>query len=254
MIPKILHYCWYGPNELSELNKRCIESWKTIMPEYEIMKWDETNSKMDLPFMKGAYKKKRFGYLIDHTRLYALSKHGGIFLDLDFMALQSFNRLLDHTFFLGMIKEEEVGMGIIGCETNNPHILQIMKVYEDLDKFQDIPSTAIATNYFKSQNLHANFNSVENDVAFYPKEFFYNYTLSHAFHGENYKKYIHPDSIAIHLWENTWIKPEFRDFWFGEVRRGYTRAIKRIIRQPFQGVGYYKDLTYHVLRHLGFRK
>lgn len=255
MIPKIIHYCWFGSNDISDLNKLCLESWRNILPDYKIMKWDESNSDMDVPFMKEAYRQKKYGYLIDYTRLQALKEYGGIFLDLDFLVLKSFDGLLNHDFFLGMIDSKQVGMGIVGAEPNNDIVKGLKDIYSSYKGFDPVPSTDVATTYFKSHDMENMFNTTEGQIVFYPKDFFYEYTLRDAYNNISYEGFTEGKNVfALHLWENTWIKPEFRDFWFGRTRRGYERAILRIIKNPFQGIYYYKDLAYHVLRHLRIKK
>lgn len=253
MIPKILHYCWVGPNGPSELNIRCRSSWEEHLPGFEIRCWSEKNSPMDHPYVKHAYAERRYGYLIDYIRLYALYNHGGIFIDYDFLILKNLDFLLGHEFFSGMINEREVGMGIVGCEKGHPAIGKLLDFYDSLGQFKDAPSTHIATNIFKEMGWDTRFNKIEGDIAFYPSEYFYAYPLGAAYNGQSYQEHLTGKSVAVHLWENTWIKPEFRHFWFGDNRKGLITALGRIVRGPFLGRQYYKDLGYHILRLIGLR-
>jgi len=84
MIPKLIHYCWFGHNNISELGLRCIESWKKELPDFELKKWDETNFPIDdYSFAKEAYRQEKYAFVADVARLYALQHEGGVYLDTD---------------------------------------------------------------------------------------------------------------------------------------------------------------------------
>ena len=85
MIPKIIHYCWFGGNPLPTDVKRCIESWKKMCPDYEIKRWDESNFDVNAhPFTKAAYEAKAWAFVSDYARLKVVCDNGGIYLDTDF--------------------------------------------------------------------------------------------------------------------------------------------------------------------------
>lgn len=253
MIPKILHYCWFGPNKPSVLNEMCYQSWVKYLPGYQIICWNEGNSPMAHPYVNDAFNKKRYGYMIDYVRLHALYHHGGIFIDYDFLVLTNLDSLLGHEFFSGMMNQQDVGMGIVGCAPGNSAIKKLLDYYHNLGEFKDVPSTHVATNLFKQIGWDQFFNNTRGDVAFYPTEYFYSYPLGAAHRGELYQGYLTEKSMAVHLWENTWIKPEFRHFWFGEPFKGLAKALGRIVTNPFQGKQYYRDLAYHLLRLIGLK-
>lgn len=84
MIPKIVHYCWFGGNPLPEDAIKCIESWKKYLPDYEIKEWNESNFDLDCcQFVKDAYKEKKWAFITDYVRLYAMVNEGGIYMDTD---------------------------------------------------------------------------------------------------------------------------------------------------------------------------
>lgn len=253
MIPRILHYCWFGPNKPSALNEMCYRSWIKHLSGYQIVCWNESNSPMEHPYLKDAFNKRRYGFMIDYVRLHALYNHGGIFIDYDFLLLNNLDPLLEHDFFCGMMNAQDVGMGIVGCDHGNPSIKKLLNYYHKLDEFKDVPSTHIATNLFNKVGWDGFFNKTHGDVVFYPSEYFYSYPLGAAHRGEPYEKFLTEKSVAVHLWENTWIKPEFRHFWFGETLKGLRKAFHRIVTNPFQGKQYYRDLAYHLLRLMALK-
>ena len=84
MIPKIIHYCWFGRNPLTKMAKKCIASWRKYCPDYEIIEWNEDNFDIDYcPYVREAYDAKKWAFVSDVARLYALVKMGGIYMDTD---------------------------------------------------------------------------------------------------------------------------------------------------------------------------
>ena len=79
MIPKIIHYCWFGRNPLPELAVKCIDSWKKFLPDYEIKEWNEDNFSLeDHPFAKEAYEAGKYAFVSDYVRVYVIYHYGGI--------------------------------------------------------------------------------------------------------------------------------------------------------------------------------
>ena len=104
-IPKIIHYCWFGNNELFPLAKHCIESWKRYCPEYEIICWDENNFNVNSnQFVKEAYECQSWAFVSDYVRLYALYQHGGIYMDADFELIRPIDELVDTEKALSFLK------------------------------------------------------------------------------------------------------------------------------------------------------
>ena len=104
MIPKKIHYCWFGGNPLKplpEAMKRNIESWKKFCPGYEIICWDEKNYDINnsIPFVKQAYACKKFAFVSDYVRLEALYREGGIYMDTDVELVKPLDDFLQHRFF-----------------------------------------------------------------------------------------------------------------------------------------------------------
>lgn len=106
MIPKILHYCWFGGKPMPKLEKRCMESWQRMLPEYKIMRWDETTFDVySHPFTAAAYKAKKYAFVADYVRLYALQQYGGIYLDTDIEIVKPFDNLLHYSAFGGVKRQ-----------------------------------------------------------------------------------------------------------------------------------------------------
>lgn len=100
-LPKIIHYCWFGGNELGEQEQKCIESWKKFLPEYEIVRWDESN--FDLAqnsYVHEAYEAKKWAFISDFARFDILHQYGGLYFDTDVEIVASLNDILDRGPFM----------------------------------------------------------------------------------------------------------------------------------------------------------
>lgn len=132
MIPKKIHYCWFGGGELPEKDKRCIESWKKYCPDYEIIRWDESNYDISkCKYMKDAYDNKKWGFVPDYARLDIIYNEGGIYLDTDVEVIKCFDDLLNLTGFMGFENEKYVNLGSgFGAEKENHIIKRLRDVYD----------------------------------------------------------------------------------------------------------------------------
>lgn len=115
MIPKVIHYCWFGKNEIPDNLKRCIESWKKKLPDYEICRWDESNYDINkCEYIREAYSEKKWAFVSDYARLDICYTYGGIYLDTDVEVIKSFDDLLNLDGFCGM----EIGKEKMPNEVN----------------------------------------------------------------------------------------------------------------------------------------
>lgn len=102
MIPKVIHYCWFGRGEKPKLAKKCIVSWKKYCPEYEIIEWNEDNFNINLnPYTQMCYEQKKWAFLSDYVRLWVVNKYGGLYFDTDVELLKNPDYLLNTESFFG---------------------------------------------------------------------------------------------------------------------------------------------------------
>lgn len=107
MIPKIIHYCWFGRNPLSEMAKECIESWKKFLPDYEIKEWNEDNFDVNITtYTAEAYKAKKYAFVSDYARFWILYNYGGLYFDTDVEILKPLDDIIARGGFMGMEKME----------------------------------------------------------------------------------------------------------------------------------------------------
>ena len=181
MIPKIIHYCWFGKGELSELARKCIESWKQVLPEYEIKEWNEDNFNLDaFQYAREAYANRKFAFVSDVVRLYALYTEGGIYMDTDVEVLKPFGPFLHHKAFSGYETVKMISTGIIGSEKGGQWVKRNLDYYNDKHfvnddgSFNIVTNVTTITNYMKSMGLNQD-NSYQDFpglITIYPKDFF----------------------------------------------------------------------------------
>lgn len=135
MIPKIIHYCWFGGNPLPMDVKQCIASWRKMCPDYEIKQWDESNFDVNShPFMKAAYEAKAWAFVSDYARLKVVYDNGGIYLDTDVELLKNLDFLRKYQCYIGVQQSGHLcttGLGF-GATKSNPVVQQMLKKYDQI--------------------------------------------------------------------------------------------------------------------------
>lgn len=121
MIPKVIHYCWFGRNPKSKIVQRCMESWKQYCPDYEIIEWNEDNFDVNgVPYSAAAYADKKWAFVSDYARLKIVYDHGGIYMDTDVLLHNSIDELLKYKCWLASddIRYVATGLGFGACKGN----------------------------------------------------------------------------------------------------------------------------------------
>lgn len=132
MIPRIIHYCWFGRGEMPELANRCIATWHEYMPDYEYKLWNEDNFDVNqIPYTKEAYEARKFAFVSDYVRLWALEQFGGLYMDVDFEVYKPFDDLLGYKAFAGFegSKKSPLMMGVIASEAQGEWITEQRQAY-----------------------------------------------------------------------------------------------------------------------------
>ncbi len=135
MIPKIIHYTWLGGSPLPELAELCIASWKKYMPDWEYMRWNETNFDISSAplYVRQAYEARKYAFVSDYVRLWALEQYGGLYMDVDFMVFRPFDNLMDkYPAFAGYegSKRQPVMQGVIASEPHGAWVRDMLSTYK----------------------------------------------------------------------------------------------------------------------------
>ena len=206
MIPKKIHYCWFGHNPKSQNVLKYIDTWKKYFPDYEIKEWNENNFDVNkLNFTREAYFAKKYAFVSDVCRLYALYTEGGIYFDTDIIVLKRFPEdILSHKAFAGFEHEIYIGTGIIGSEKNNVIIKQFLSLYNDMHFFRKFrfnlsPNVILFTKILVEHGLKRD-NSYQdlNEITIYPQNIF----CCKDCRTKEY--YNNSDSLSIHDFSGLW--------------------------------------------------
>lgn len=209
MIPKKIHYCWFGRGEKPKLAKKCIESWKKYCPDYEIVEWNEDNFDINQnEYTKYCYENKKFAFLSDYARLMVVYKEGGIYFDTDVEVIKSFDALLNNKAFVGFETDEYVNTGVgFGAEKNHPVIEQMLREYDKLSdgKSGTIGCPILNTEALKKSGLKLNGQTQSlKDVTVYSAEYFnpYDAPTGRLSKSEN--------TYSIHWYAASWLSKRKR--------------------------------------------
>ncbi|MCQ2468650.1 MAG: glycosyl transferase [Ruminococcus sp.] len=139
MIPKKIHYCWFGRGEKPKLAQKCIASWRKYCPDYEIIEWNEDNFDVNYnEYTRYCYENRKWAFLTDYVRLLLIHQHGGIYFDTDVELIKSPNGLLDNDAYFGFENSEFVNTGLgFGAVANHPVIEAMMERYSTLTQNPD---------------------------------------------------------------------------------------------------------------------
>lgn len=220
MIPKIIHYCWFGYGEKSPLHIKCIESWKKHCPGYEIIEWNEDNIDFSVfpSYVKEAYDEKKWGFVPDYIRLWLVYTYGGIYLDTDVEIIRNIDDLLLNEGFAGFENDRYVNFGSgFGAEKGNKLIYELMGSYKPMHFRNDngtlnlTPSPVLNTEVLVRLGLRAN-GKMQNilGIRFYSPEYFC--PIDVGLLDVTKKTY------SIHWFDASWIK-NGNEEWYQKERK-----------------------------------
>ncbi len=175
MIPKKIHYCWFGRGELNKKAQKCIESWRKFCPDYEIIEWNEDNFDVNMnEYTRYTYENKKNAFLSDYVRLIVVHQHGGIYFDVDVEVVKSFDELLNNEAFCGFETNEYVATGLgFGAVKGNKVIAQMIDEYDNLSEIELITCPQLNTKAVLKFGLEQNGQLQELDcITVYPIEVF----------------------------------------------------------------------------------
>lgn len=173
MIPKIIHYTWMGGSPLPELEQRCLASWKEHMPDWEYKRWDESNFDIAAAplYVQQAYEARKYAFVSDYVRLWALEKFGGLYMDVDFMVYRPFDELMiPYVAFAGYegSKRNPVMQGVIASEAHGAWLTDMLRTYDarvfimEDGSLDMTPNTSYFSDRLESQGFVP--DGVEKDV------------------------------------------------------------------------------------------
>ena len=220
MIPKIIHYCWFGRGALSELAQKCIASWKKYLPDYEIKEWNEDNFDVNIiPYTAEAYQAKKYAFVSDYARFWILYKYGGVYFDTDVEVIRPMDDIIERGNFMGFETDPKpqlkadasvnpgLGMGV----APGLGIIKKMLDYYEGRHFEFIPGgigqltiVHIATEVLRKAGLKQQQGIQQvDDMWIYPAEYFCPINLKTG------RIHVRPNTRTIHHYAGTWQDKHF---------------------------------------------
>lgn len=226
MIPKIIHYCWFGGNPLPASVRKCIKSWKKFFPDYEIKEWNESNFDVNMmTFTKEAYSVKKYAFVSDVARFHILYSEGGLYFDTDVEVVSSFNDILAHGAYMGVevpsiggiVPAVNPGLGL-AAESGNKVLQSVLDHYltqHFLDeKGQQIQGTVVSHTtevLAKEYGLQPN-NEIQflDGMTIYPQDYFNPFDDNTGVLNKT------KNTRSIHWYSKTWID---KPMWYFRITR-----------------------------------
>lgn len=244
-IPKIIHYCWLSKEEYPELIQKCINSWKEKLPDYEIKLWSTENFDVNIcRYTREAFEVKKYAFVSDYVRLYALYNEGGIYLDSDIEVIRKFDNLLNNNAFTCFENNHTVAAWIFGSEKGNPLFKEFLEYYNERPfilsdgKYDTTPNTIPITDICMKHGLVLNSKEQKLDyITIYPQDFFCPYDRA---------------TESLTITENTYSIHYFNGGWISDSKKKIIAKRKVIIAKYGKIAGYlYYGVS--ILREEGIR-
>lgn len=236
MIPKTIHYCWFGRNPKPKLAKKCIKSWKKYCPDYTIIEWNEDNYDISAAplYVRQAYDAKKWAFVTDYVRLDVIYRSGGIYLDTDVEVLRSLDPFLSNKVYFGLENAQYVATGLgFGAEKGSPILAEMMADYQDIPfilpdgSFDQVTCPVRNTNVL----MHHGFQSsgleqlLDDTIHIYPKPFFNPWNVKEArFEFEK-------DTASIHWYSGSWCPDESKNHIQNALKRERINRFKHLTKK-----------------------
>ncbi|MFL2100988.1 glycosyltransferase family 32 protein [Desemzia sp. FAM 23989] len=206
MIPKIIHYCWFGGNPLPESVVKCIESWKKYCPDYEIIEWNEKKYDVNkITYTKEAYRVQKYAFVSDYARLDIVYNHGGIYLDTDVELIKPLDEFLKYKCYVGCELPDRVATGLgFGAVKGNVFLKENMAIYEKRNFIingKNDTTTCVDYTMTALEKMGYSYNEGIQSLDFvtiFPTEYFCPFDM------QKQELFITENTHSIHHYEATW--------------------------------------------------
>lgn len=214
MIPKKIHYCWFGGNPLPEEYIGYMESWRKFFPDYIIKKWNESNFDVHCcRYVEEAYNAKKWAFVSDYARFSALYQEGGIYFDTDIEVIKSFDDIIDCNAFFGFSSPNSLTLPVFGSDCKQNCFKDILDYYNSRSFVKEdgsfdtttieITAKKILVEKYNLQ-MDGQYQELTDGIKVYSKEYFYSTDWRTGIIEEN------PDLHIIHYAEASWLSDDDR--------------------------------------------
>lgn len=242
-IPHVIHYCWFGGKPLSELAQKCLQSWKKYCPDYEIIRWDETNTDLNsCDYVKEAYAAKKWAFVSDVVRFQVIYDHGGLYFDTDVELIKPIDSILEKGPFMGIesypglfaggndVMLLNPGQGI-AAEKGNKFYAEVLQHYKKIHFSVEHTVGMHVTSLMLDKGLKEEncFQTVDG-INIWPKDYF------NPINPNSGKLETTDNTVSIHHYEGTWVdgKIRFRDKTFQFIYRVFGEKVAGNLKQLYR--------------------
>ena len=247
MIPKVIHYCWFGRKPLPVSAQKCIDSWRRFFPDYEIKEWNEDNFDVNIiSYTRQAYEAKKYAFVSDYARFWILYRYGGLYFDTDVEVIKPFDEIIGRGAFMGieqgafMDGKPMVAPGLgLGVEAGHPFFERMLQVYDHLEyrnpdgSFNNTTIVSYTTRELYKHGMVVSENLQEVDgIWIYPADYFCPMDSTTGITS------ITERTVSIHHYDCSWMNHlsfsfklhQMKNFFFRLIGQKYARLINRIYR------------------------
>lgn len=226
MIPKVIHYCWFGKKEKPDNVKKCIQSWKQKCPDYSFIEWNEDNFDVSsFEYCSEAYAERKYAFVSDVARAKALYEMGGIYLDTDVTVLQSFDPILNNSVVLGFEEDNFVATSFMASAPRQELFREFVQYYEERHFVNEDGTYNAGTNVLQLTKMliergltrSNEYQIVDGYIAVYPKEFFSPYDYINCVYE------LTDSSICVHHFFVSWMS------WTSRAKKKIKSILVKII-------------------------
>ncbi|WP_207435237.1 glycosyltransferase [Sabulibacter ruber] len=253
MLPKIIHYCWFGDLEVPDPYFSYIEEWKTLHPDWKIMRWDNKTFSDNTTYFTNTLRNKKWANASNYARLKVLYEFGGIYLDTDIKLVKPLHSLQEHECFLGFEEESNedrtfsINNAVIGAVPSHPFtekcLNKILSNFDGLENANEsspkLTTEILIEEYGLSQYGH---QQLADGIILFEKEAFYPIPWNQAKKTADYSKYISPVTYAVHMWGRSWFTRKMMLTMIDELQ-AWTIEQEKYINQLKNGLNYEKDFS-----------
>jgi len=219
MLPKVIHYCWFGRGKKSSLAEKCIQSWKVYLPDYVIKEWNEDNFDVNvISYTKEAYEEKKYAFVSDYARFWILYHYGGLYFDVDVEVIKSMDTIIGKGPFMaceddtGLYSYDMVAPGLgMGAESGMQFFKEILDYYKEKHfrmKEKDKDVETVVDHVSKILNSYGFISKGKiqqvKGITIYPHEYMCPIRIIDG------KKTITRNTVSIHHYAASWTSPFHR--------------------------------------------
>lgn len=236
MIPKTIHYCWFGGKPLPMSAQKCIASWRKFLPDYEIKEWNENNFNVNsIPYTQQAYEAKKYAFVSDYARFWILYHYGGLYFDTDVEVIGNMDEIIARGPFMGIEQgaclngKPMVNPGVgMGAEHNHPFYRKMLDLYDSLVFIKSNGLYNMTTIvYYTTKELYVLGMKPLDDIQeigelyIYPYDYFCPMDSTTGIITKTYR------SVSIHHYDCSWMNHNTISFILHRLKNSFFRLVGR---------------------------